>query len=131
MKKIFTLLFFAGFLTTGFSQSRRDQSDGNRNPSSGYSKPSNQGGDRNYQSNARDNERDYAYNQDRNNDRDHGYEKGGNNWNDRDNRDNPNRDDMKRGHDRDYNYGNQRQPEYSPRTGGSLLQIILSGTIRL
>jgi hypothetical protein len=151
MKKIFTLLFFAGFLTTGFAQSRRDQNghqnDGNRNQPSEYpqSYPGNNSNDRNYQPQGRDNDRDQGYNGDRDggynrgrdNDRDHNYNgdrdnnrergRGRDKWNHNDNWDR----DNERGHDNYDGCDNARNVQYTPRTRGSLLQIILSGTIRL
>ena len=127
MKKIFTLLFFAGFLTTGFAQSRRDQNDGYRNQSSGYSKPYDNGHDRNYQPQGRD-DRDYSYNKGRDNDRDRGYDKDRGNWKQKDNWD---RNDGRRGND-NYDACNDVRPvQTAPRRGGSILQIILSGVIRL
>jgi hypothetical protein len=79
MKKIFTLLFFADFLTSAFAQQDRRQQYGNRtndyrNQSSGnaghnyaYSKPYNdhKGYEKNYQWDKRNNQNDNGYNKNR------------------------------------------------------------------
>ncbi len=133
MKKIITLLFFAGFLTSGFAQSRHGQdgyqNNGNSNQSPGYSRsyPGHDGwnNDRDYAYNRnRDNEREHGYDREHGYEREHGYDSGPDNWNRRDDR------DVKRRHNHYDGYDNGRGREYAPKTGGSLLQIILSGTIR-
>ncbi|KAA9040549.1 hypothetical protein FW778_00425 [Ginsengibacter hankyongi] len=101
MKKIITLVFFAGCLTTGFAQSghRRqsnDQTDGN-----GYQSQQSGGYNRDqYSQHSRDGNGGYSDNQwnSRNNQNDYGYHK---------DRDNQERGDMRR-NQYDYPRGNQR-----------------------
>jgi len=80
MKKIITLLFFAGLITTGFAQSGHRQQNNSQPNGNGYQSNRNSGnthnqysqsnGSGNYSDNQRNNagtENDYGYNRDRDN----------------------------------------------------------------
>ncbi len=80
MKKIITLLFFAGLITTGFAQSGHRQQNNSQSNGNGYQSNRNSGnthnqysqskGSGNYSDNQRNNagtENDYAYNRDKGN----------------------------------------------------------------
>ena len=138
MKKLFTLIFFVGFLTSAFAQSDRHRQNGNQtndnsyqssrysnDNNNGYAKSysDNNGYDKNYQSNNRDNQNGYSYN----NDRDTRYRdsRGRDNWS-RDNRDG---DGMRGKHDLNSEYGKQRRTENYSRgrnTRGSFFEIMFS-----
>ena len=128
MKRLFTLIFFAGFLTSAFAQDDRHRQYGNQTNDNGYqlskdsrnnnygysnSYPANNRYDKNYQGNNGNNENEHFYNSDRdtrNADKRDNWKN--HNWR-RDNRDG---DDMRRNHDFNSEYGNQRRVEnYSHR----------------
>jgi hypothetical protein len=78
MKKIITLLFFAGCLTTGFAQTGHRQQNNTQSNGNGYQSHQSSGNNRNqYSQNSRNSNgdyRDYRYTN-RNNQNDYGYNK--------------------------------------------------------
>ena len=123
MKKIFTLLFFVGFLTSAFAQPDRRQQRGNQTNDNRWQSP-NHSGDNDYayskpytdhngyhkndQWDKRNNENDYGYNKDRN-------------YGDR--------DDMRRGQYYDPQCVPQKRVEYdsyAPRPRAPLIKILFN-----
>jgi uncharacterized membrane protein len=141
MKKLFTLIFFVGVLTSAFAQSNRHEKYGNQKNDNNYQSSNNpednnygdsksyydnNGYDKNYQSNNRNNENGYSYN----NDRDTRYRdnRGRDNW-DRNNWSKDNGDEMRRNHDFNSEYGNQRKMEtysHGHNRRGSFFEIRFS-----
>jgi hypothetical protein len=130
MKKIITLLFFVGFLTSAFAQPDRrhqygSQTSDNRSQSSKYSGDNNYVYDKSYhdnnecrknnQWNKRNNDNEYGYNRERDGDRD--------------------RDDMRRNQYHHPQYGEHKRNDYYPdrtRPKVSLFKIIfgVSGILK-